>query len=409
MKAAIFTIGNEVLTGKTLNTNSHYLAGALAAYGFEVVKHLTVEDDPETIITHTRQLMEEVDLIITTGGLGPTYDDLTIASLAKACDVPLAFHQEIMDDIAEKFRHYGSPMSENNRQQAYLIEGAEVLPNEFGTAPGMYYDHGQVILVALPGPPRENIPMFEKEVKPRLMALGNGEVHIRDLVIVGMGESHVETTMQTHLDPDPLVRIATYVKPRYVIIRLTSRDETATQAQIERLQALFGDKVLGEGEITLESWLVEAMTRHGLSLALAESLTGGMIASHIVNVPGSSKVLDRAYITYSNTAKCEDLGVSERTLESTGAVSEETALEMVKGLSERTHAQICLAVTGIAGPGGGTEAKPVGRTYIALKHGEHESVKEFTFFGDRETIRHRTTLTALNMIRLEMLSEGLDR
>ncbi len=402
MKAAIFTIGNEVLTGKTLNTNSYYLARLLAGYGFEVVKHLTVEDHEETIIKETQNLMDEVDLIVTTGGLGPTYDDITIDSIAKACNKELVFYPEVMKDIEYKFKNYGSTMNENNKRQAYLIEGSEVLPNQYGTAPGMYYVYDDTIIVSLPGPPKENVPMFENHVLPKLNQLGNGEIVIKDLVLFGVGESNVEVILNEKLETKGDIRIATYVKPRYVVIRMTSKDIDLIQVHVEKIKEIFGNKVVGEDDMNLEKYVVENMTARSMELSLAESCTGGMIASHIVNVPGSSEVLNRSIVTYSNKAKIEELQVQPETLEKFGAVSSETAIEMVRGLSKKTGSDICLAVTGIAGPGGGSESKPVGLTFIAIKSDKNEEIREYTLFGNRETIRHRASLIALNLIRLEL-------
>jgi nicotinamide-nucleotide amidase len=403
MKAAIFTIGNEVLTGKTLNTNSYFLARLLAGYGFEVVKHLTVEDNEKIIIRETRKLMDEVDLIVTTGGLGPTYDDITIESIAKACNKELVFFPEIMEDIEIKFQHYGSKMNDNNKRQAYLIDGSEVLPNQYGTAPGMYYSFDNTIIISLPGPPKENIPMFENHVLPKLNQLGNGEIVIKDLVIFGVGESNVEVILNEKLETTGEIRIATYVKPRYVVIRMTSKNKELIKEYTQKIIKIFGNKVVGEDDMTLEKFVVEKMSSCSMELSLAESCTGGMIASHIVNVPGSSEILNRSIVTYSNQAKIDELQVKPETLGKYGAVSSETALEMVRGLSAKTASDVCLAVTGIAGPGGGSDSKPVGLTFIAIKSSKNEQVHEYTLFGDRETIRHRASLIALNLIRLELL------
>jgi nicotinamide-nucleotide amidase len=405
MKAAIFTIGNEVLSGKTLNTNSQYLSIALASLGFKVVRHLTVEDDGQVIEEVIRELFKEVDLIITTGGLGPTYDDITFESIARGCGRKTILFEEVLKDIEEKFKKFGSPMGDNNRKQAYLMEGSEVLENKFGTAPGMFCDLGGKYIIALPGPPRENMPLFEQHVAPKLSKILGREIHIKDLVCYGVGESNVEVILGKELVVQPNIRIATYVKPRYVIIRLTSQDQTIIDDHAQRIYEIFTNHIIGEDDMTLEKKVVEMMTEQKLTLSLAESCTGGMIASHIVSVPGSSAVLESSLVTYSNQAKTIHLGVEPTILETYGAVSKETARQMVEGLKKVSESDVCLAVTGIAGPGGGTEEKPIGRTYIAIKCREYVEVKEYDFFGDRQTIRHRATLTGLNLIRMELLKQ----
>ena len=405
MKAAIFTIGNEILSGKTLNTNCYYLSRQLNSYGFEVTQHITAEDHQDNIVKIMHRLMKEVDLIVTTGGLGPTYDDLTIAAIAKSCNLEMILSQEIVEDIKEKFKRYGSKMTDNNLSQAYFPAGSIILPNKYGTAPGMILDYQGTIIISLPGPPRENIPMFDNQVIPELVDLDNGVVIIKDLVLFGVGESTAETILKDNIEISDELRIATYVKPRYVVVRLTSKNLTLINDYSNQIKNIFGENVIGEDGTVLENIIVEKMTELGRTLSLAESCTGGMIASHIVNVPGSSQVLNRSLVTYSNQAKKDELGVKEETLLLKGAVSEETAKEMAEGLYNKTHSDICLSVTGIAGPSGDTNSKEIGLTYIALKTKDSIQVYEYHFFGDRETIRHRATLQALNLIRLELLHE----
>ena len=403
MNAAIFTIGNEILSGKTLNSNSCYISRQLNSYGFKVVKHITVEDNSEKIIKVMHALMQEVDLIVTTGGLGPTYDDITLESIAKSCKLELIFFPAILEDIKEKFSKYGSKMGENNISQAYFPIGTQILPNPYGTAPGMFLKHNNKVIISLPGPPRENIPMFDNHVVKELEKLKNGIVNIKDIIIFGIGESNVETLINEKVLIEEGMRIATYVIPRYVIVRLTSKSIESINIHKERIYKLFGNKIIGEDNNKLEDIVVSLMSKKGMTLSLAESCTGGMLASHIVNIPGSSNVLERSIITYSNKAKIDELSVSEDSLYEFGAVSETIASEMVEGLFNKTHSDICVAITGIAGPSGASKSKPVGLTYIAIKSCNGVYIKKYIFFGDRFTNRHKATLNALNLIRMELI------
>ncbi len=403
MKAAILTIGNELLSGKTLNTNSQFLSIQLNSLGFEVVKHLTIEDDETNIIKTIGELTDEVDLIVTTGGLGPTYDDITISSIAKSLNCEMIFFENVMKDIKEKFSKYNSKMGQNNISQAYFPKKSIILKNRYGTAAGMFLEHEKVSVVSLPGPPNENTPMFNEFAMPLIQNMGNGKIIIKDIVIFGVGESNVEEILNEEIEIDKEIRIATYIKPRYVVIRLTSKDGSTIEKISKLIVKIFGNKVVGFDDINLEKNVVELLKNKHFKLSLAESCTGGMISSMIVNIPGSSEILERSIVTYSNRAKVDELNVSTQSLEAYGAVSETVAREMVEGLYSKTKSDICVSITGIAGPDGGTKDKPVGLTYIAIKSSKGTVVEKYNFFGDRNTTRHKAALYALNLIRLELI------
>lgn len=403
MKAAILTIGNELLSGKTLNTNSQFLSIQLNGLGFEVIKHLTIEDDETNIIKTIGELTDEVDLIVTTGGLGPTYDDITISSIAKSLECEMIFFENVMEDIKEKFSKYDSKMGQNNISQAYFPKKSIILRNRYGTAAGMFLKHEKVSVVSLPGPPNENIPMFNEYATPLIQNMGNGKIIIKDIVLFGVGESNVEEILNEKIEINKEIRIATYIKPRYVVIRLTSKDNSTIEKFTKSIVEIFGNKFVGFDDMNLEKNVVELLKNKYFKLSLAESCTGGMISSMIVNIPGSSEILERSIVTYSNKAKVDELNVSTLTLETYGAVSENVAREMVEGLYCKTKSDICVSITGIAGPDGGTKDKPVGLTYIAIKSSKGTAVKKYNFFGDRNTTRHKAALYALNLIRLELI------
>ncbi|MEA3423914.1 MAG: competence/damage-inducible protein A [Bacillota bacterium] len=401
MKATILTIGNELLSGKTLNTNSQFLSMQLNSLGFEVVKHITIEDDEVNIIRIIDELANDVDLIVTTGGLGPTYDDITVSSIAKSLECEMIFFENVMKDIKEKFSKYNSKMGQNNISQAYFPKESIILKNRYGTAAGMYLEHEKVCVVSLPGPPNENIPMFNEFVVPLLEKMGNGKINIKDIVLFGVGESNVEEILNKELQYDGTIRIATYIKPRYVIIRLTSKDHCTIEKYSKLIIKIFDKNIVGFDGMNLEKNVVELLKNRHFHLSLAESCTGGMISSMIVNVPGSSEVLERSIVTYSNKAKVDELNVSTQSIETHGAVSEVVAREMVEGLYNKTKSDICVSITGIAGPDGGSKDKPVGLAYIAIKSSKDTVVEKYIFFGDRNNIRHKAALCVLNLIRLE--------
>jgi len=408
MKAAIFTIGNEILSGKILNTNSQYLSRQLNIYGIEVIKHISVEDDKQIIVDALKNLLCEVSLIITTGGLGPTYDDITIESIAEALDVNTVCYPEILEEIEKKLSLRHSKIRENHKSQAYFIDNSIVLTNDYGIAPGMFYKQNNKYIIALPGPPNENIPMFENYVIPELKKLKKDSINIKDVVIFGIPETKVEYMIDSNIEKKDSIRIATYIKPRYVIIRITSKNIEDIETTLNKLNKIFGLSIIGYDDANLETILVKKLIENNLTISLTESCTGGMVSSVIVNVPGSSNILNSSLVTYSDDSKIKLLRVNKKTLDKYGAVSEETAKEMVEGLYISSNSDICVSVTGIAGPDGSTKEKPIGLTYVALKYKDEIKVFKYNFVGDRNTIRYMATLNILNVIRVELIKNDLN-
>lgn len=436
MKAAILNIGTELLMGMTVNTNSAYLSEGLSAAGVFVYYHVVVGDNQERIIEAINDYLPKVDVIVTTGGLGPTLDDITKEASAQALGLEMVYHPEVFEGIVERFKKFNRPMTDNNKRQAYFPADALILKNPHGTAPGCIASSGDKTIIMLPGPPRELIPMFDNEVMPWITEKNRTHMKSVFIKLFGIGESSAEAAIMDLIEGQTNPTIASYVKNGEVMLRVTasagspdpldSMLEPTVQAVRERL----GDYVYAKENVGLEEVVVNLLREKGLTISLAESCTGGMIAQMLTSVAGSSEVLDRSLVTYSNRAKVELLGVLEETLSSYGAVSRATALEMVDGLEERTGSDVCIAVTGIAGPGGGTEEKPVGTVFISVRlksaHAKEEFLeagfesglgngiaegaeggieeslvfcKAFRFSGDRERIRLTTAMNALDLVR----------
>ena len=419
---AIISTGDEVAEGRTLDTNSSYIADRLSALGFDVVSVVAVGDYPERIEWAWRRSLEQADVVISTGGLGPTADDLTNECLARVAGVDLVLEEEQAERIREIFRTFGRPMPENNLKQAMLPAGAEVIPNDLGTAPGYRLvvptDGRTPVAMVLPGVPREMQSMIDDRVVPWLAErLAPGRcVLSRTFQTFGMSESAIDEALDGLIDPEE-GRLAFKASFPQISVRVTVVDEE--DAARERVKEL-GDRiaerlaaaVYAEGaDATMEATVGELLRARSLRLATAESCTGGLIGSRITNVPGSSDYYAGGVVAYSNHLKQELLGVSRTTLKMFGAVSEETACEMATGARTRTGTDIAVATTGIAGPTGGTEDKPVGTVCIALAAavgGSEEEVRSQTYrlWGNREWVKVLTSQVALDWVRRYLL--GLD-
>jgi len=419
---AIISTGDEVAEGRTLDTNSSYIADRLSALGFDVVSVVAVGDYPERIEWAWRRSLEQADVVISTGGLGPTADDLTNECLARVAGVDLVLEEEQAERIREIFRTFGRPMPENNLKQAMLPAGAEVIPNDLGTAPGYRLvvptDGRTPVAMVLPGVPREMQSMIDDRVVPWLAErLAPGRcVLSRTFQTFGMSESAIDEALDGLIDPEE-GRLAFKASFPQISVRVTVVDEE--DAARERVKEL-GDRiaerlaaaVYAEGaDATMEATVGELLRARSLRLATAESCTGGLIGSRITNVPGSSDYYAGGVVAYSNHLKQELLGVSRTTLKMFGAVSEETACEMATGARARTGTDIAVATTGIAGPTGGTEDKPVGTVCIALAAavgGGEEEIRSQTYrlWGNREWVKVLTSQVALDWVRRYLL--GLD-
>ena len=370
MKVAIIAVGTELLFGQTVNTNAVYLSRELNLMGFDVMYHHTVGDNPERLKEMLDVTYEDCDMVITTGGLGPTQDDLTKEMLSEYFGCELVLHEPSMEAIKARFKKMGRTMSDNNIKQAYMPASCHVFRNDQGTAPGCAIEKDGRYAICLPGPPREMTAMFENAVKPYLEGKAGGSMYYRLIRTFGIGESDLETRILDVINGQTDPTIATYVKEGECYIRIASKRESASEAEaavnsmLEDVKKLIGEFIYDCDNRDLWDVVGEKLMEKNITISSAESCTGGMFAEKLTSVPGISEVFGRSFVTYSNEAKMEILGVSRQTLEKHGAVSEETAREMARGLKKASGSRICVSVTGIAGPDGGTPEKPVGLVYI---------------------------------------------
>lgn len=405
MKATILNVGTELLVGSTLNTHSHYLSQKLHEIGVGVLYHAVVGDNSSRLGEMIGHYYETTDLIIATGGLGPTEDDLTKEVFAQWFDVPLYFSEEIRVDIEGRFRGFGRPMTPNNLRQCYVPEGAEILWNDHGTATGFILEKQGKIAILLPGPPRELRPMFEEKVMPWLRQRVSQVLTSHYFKIFGLGESATEDRLSDLFAAQSNPTLATYAKTGEVLLRITASGASEEEnlrllaPMAEVIRQRIGDHIYAERDAELSEILFELLREKGMKIALAESCTGGMMADQLVAHPGISEVFGISVVAYDNEVKRTVLGVPEEILHSCGAVSSETAQAMAEGIHRISGASLCIAVTGIAGPEGGTEEKPVGLVYIDLfrpgqsegDSGSHRTFRQ-VFTGNRERVRLGATM-----------------
>ncbi|MCI0406844.1 MAG: competence/damage-inducible protein A [candidate division Zixibacteria bacterium] len=413
MKAEIITIGNELLSGATLDTNSAYLAEKLSAVGILVVRRTTVPDAVEPIAEAIEEARGRVAFIVTTGGLGPTNDDVTKKALTRVSGKPLVLHEEILKKVEERFRRRGEKMPLVNQNQALLPSGAKWFVNNYGTAPGILIEEGEKRLIALPGVPREMKGIFEEEVIPYLSkAFGTASAVVRRrLRTTGLAESALYEKIRRVIPEGEGLHFAFLPSYYGVDLRLEVSEREKEEAEklleekLARIRPLLGDFLYAEGETAMEEAVGRLLLVTKKKLAAAESCTGGLVAKRITDVPGSSDYFERGLVTYANEAKHELLGVPQKLFKTVGAVSPEVATRMAVGVRKLAKADIGIGVTGIAGPGGGSAEKPVGLTYIALADRKKSWVQKFIFSGDREINRLRGSQAALNMVRLYLLGK----
>jgi nicotinamide-nucleotide amidase len=411
----IVCIGTELLTGK-VNTHTAALGEILASIGLSLSREQTVGDDRALMERVFRETLRDADVIFSCGGLGPTFDDITREAWSSVLKRPLKLNAELVRDIEKKFKARGLQMPPMNKRQAQVLQGAEVIPNLNGTAPGQYLSVGKKILILLPGPTRELFPMIENFVVPRLRSIYTSSFLVnKSFLSVGIPESQIDQAVR------PLVKKyqtlencrithGILASQSIVTVKLTveGKKERDVQQVVERLSKEFrkciGGSLFGEDRDTLPAVIGELLRAKNKKLAVAESCTGGLIAKLLTDEPGSSDYFVEGVITYANASKQKRLGVASSTLLKNGAVSEEVAREMAKGLKKSTRVDYTLSVTGIAGPAGGSPAKPVGLVYIGCSGPRGTSVKKFQFSGDREWIRHRAALMALDFLRKELIA-----
>ncbi len=408
-KASIVSIGNEVLSGQTIDTNAAYLSRELLSVGVPVVSSHTVGDEIDAIVRALNLASADGQIVLATGGLGPTDDDLTRQAFAVFLGGELQFHDDLLQNIQGFFAGLGLEMPEKNRIQAYIPAGAKALANNLGTAPGIIAETDGKVFVALPGVPSEMKQMFAESVLPELRRFAAGQaVVVRKLRCFGAGESAIAEMlgplMQRGRNPLINCTVEFGVVTLHIIATAQGRDEARQMAEEaeESLRNMLGDLIYGTGQSTLAEAVGRGLSRQGKTLALAESCTGGALAKLLTDIPGASGYFTHGWITYSNRAKTGELGVSADLIELHGAVSEEVALAMARGARAKARTDFAIGITGIAGPTGATEQKPVGLVYICIDSDEGYEVKCWRFSGDRDCIRHRAAQTALNMLRLRL-------
>lgn len=411
MTAEIICVGTELLLGNIVNTNAAFLSEKLAYLGINCYFQTVVGDNRDRLLSVINTALSRADILIFSGGLGPTEDDLTKETVAEALGKKLIRDKWAEQEIADYFAIRGRIPTDNNWKQADVIEGCEILYNKNGTAPGIFVSEGEKTVILLPGPPLELKSMFTDSVMPKLQQKCGQVFYSQTVKIVGPGESSVETQILDMLDTQDNPTIAPYAKTGEVHLRVTARAKDEKEARektapvVEELYRRFGNAVYTtDADETLEMALTKLLIKKKYTMTTAESCTGGMIAARMVNAPGVSAVLKSGFITYANEAKEELLGVSHDTLEKFGAVSRETAEEMAEGAVKAAHTDAAVAVTGIAGPDGGTKEKPVGLVYIGVNVRGNVEVREYHFSGSRQKIRESVTAAALTFLREKLLA-----
>ena len=410
MKAEIITVGTEILLGDILNTNCRYLSRELAAMGIEMYYQITVGDNEERLLKTLEESLTRSDIVICTGGLGPTEDDITKEVCAKYFGYELELHKPSLDAMIERFKHMNRVPTKNNEKQAYFPKEAYILKNDNGTAPGCIMEKEGKMIVVLPGPPREMESMFENYVKPYLSKLTDDVIESEVLRIIGVGESKVENDILDIIDSQTNPTIATYAKGYECTLRITAKAKSVEEAKelikpmSDEMKRRFGQSLYATGETSIEEVVSKMLVENNLKIAVAESCTGGMVSASLINYPGISSVFMEGCVTYSNEAKMKSLGVKKETLDVYGAVSDKCAKEMASGVAARYNTNIGIATTGIAGPDGGTDEKPVGLVYFGIYINGKVISKKYVFNGDRQGVRERATRTILNDLRLELLN-----
>ena len=405
MTVEIICVGTEILMGNIVNTNAAYLAQQCAGLGLSMYHQTVVGDNPRRLKDAVDIAMKRSDVLIFSGGLGPTQDDLTKETVAEAFHLPMIFDQKAYDLLEQSFQRFQKPMTENNKKQADVPEGSIVLYNCCGTAPGIIIEGTSCTAILLPGPPNELIPMFSEQVYPYLRSKTNHSLFSKMVKIIGVGESAAETMILDLIDGQTNPTIATYAKTGEVHVRITALAQSMEEAMtfitpiLTIFQERFGNHIFAyEEEVTLEDALVQELKKQNATISFAESCTGGLLSGRFVNASGASAVYNEGFITYSNEAKIDLLNVSEQTISQYGVVSEEVAREMAVGARKRANSTFGISITGIAGPDGGTIEKPVGTVCIACASPNEVVTHQYHFTGTRDKIRDASVTRALSLL-----------
>lgn len=405
MIAELLSVGTELLMGQVLNTDAQFMAQQLAPMGINVYHQVTVGDNPERLMQAIRTALDRADIVILSGGLGPTGDDLTKHTVAEAFGLPMLRIAEAEQTLRARFAAMQREMTPNNLRQADFPEGSILLNNPNGTAQGCIVEYNGKTAILLPGPPRELFPMFQREVLPYLQKQSGYRLYSRELRIFGRGESDTEYALRDLIQQQENPTIAPYAKTGEVTYRISARcaqDEEGArlcEPVIQEIVTRLGDVVYSTDGVPLPGVCAQLLEKGNHTLAVAESCTGGLLSSTFIDIPGSSEYFMEGAITYADAAKVKRLLVSPATLRAHGAVSEQCAKEMAQGMRRTSGADYALATTGIAGPGGAKDGKPVGMVFVALADGEETIVKQLQLTGDRARIREITVLHALDVLR----------
>lgn len=397
-QAAIITIGTELISGVIVNTHAQYLSLQLMALGYHIRYHLSCADDPKAIDDSLKFARQDCQLIVTTGGLGPTVDDITRQCVANFLSLPLVKNEVAEQKLIELFKTHGYQMTDNNYRQAYFPETATVLQNQKGSADGFMVRRADIAIVALPGPRAEMKHVYTDILKPQL--LGSLRQYNREIKLFGIGESSVDQLVADYLISDDTITAGIYASDGIITLRFSTSDHSKARAmaklnpRVEGVVSRLGEHVFSTDSKSLEATLVAKLIQRNMTISFAESCTGGLLAKNITDIAGASDVFNASFVTYSNSEKMRLLDVSSDTLERYGAVSEPTASEMASGLYQLTKADICIAITGITGPTGGSADKPIGLVYIALAKRGVVTVKQLNLRGDRQRVRRHTALNA---------------
>ena len=405
MKAEIIGVGTELLMGQIANTDAQFLSQQLSELGIDVFYHHVVGDNMGRLVELIGKVIQRSDILITTGGLGPTQDDLTKDGVAEAFGLKMLKDEASENKLNTFFKSIHRDITINNFRQAYFPEGAVILKNERGTAPGCILEKDGKTVIVLPGPPRELNHMFLNEVKPYLLEKSGYVIKSNLIKVFGIGESDLEQRLMEFIESQNNPTLATYASAGEVSLRVTAKAKSESEAKailqpmVESIVEHIGDSIYSTTGETMPEVVYKLLHEQGRKIAFAESCTGGMLSSMIVDIPGSSNVLDMSVVSYSNESKMETLGVSCKTLETHGAVSEQTVKEMAEGMLRMSRAGIAVSVSGVAGPDGGTEEKPVGLVYICLHDGKSHHIRKLNFARERNYNRVYACLHALDMVR----------
>ncbi len=409
--AWVVTIGDELLRGEIVDSNKSFLSERMLVLDLESTRHVSVRDDPGPIAEVLRAAASRARVVLVSGGLGPTRDDITTETAAKAFGRKLVRDPQALERIRAFFTSLGREMAENNAKQADFPEGAEILENPIGTAPGFMLDVDDCLLFFMPGVPRELYRMTDEEVLPRLRARLDGRGVVRSMLLrtFGVGESDLDRMLDDLVRDDPTAQLGFRTQFPDNLIRLVvhGADEAGAEAKLgsllEQVRERLGNLLLGEDDHHLEEIVGKLLQDKGVTIALAESCTGGLLSSRLTDVPGSSGYLLESLVAYSNEAKIRDLGVSAADIEAHGAVSETVAAQMAEGVRRLSGADIGVATTGIAGPGGGTQEKPVGTVCIALADAEGTLSRRYQLMRERGRNKQLATQVALDWVRRRLL------